>query len=202
MARLDIGGSGYEIYGEEANYDLYLNTMPRSSAWAAVAAADKQNAIVAAARLLDRQAWLGEPVLPIVVSFDLVQPANTQGIAHPRSGLTDRNGFAILTTEVASDILLAAYEIAFTLSQPNPTIEEQEDAQKLKRTVRVVGPLRTENEYFERVGNDIMRFPQIVTELLAPYLDNGSFALSESFGATDCSHFSPDKFGLDDFGFK
>lgn len=203
MARLTISGSGYEIYGAEADYDAYLLVLPRArERWECLTVSERRRAMVAAARLIDRQRFRGDPTDPVQVTFALTQPADTQGLQWPRTGVTDRNGEAIANDTIPNDVLAAAYELAHELTVDATTVETADAESRIKIRDETIGPIRERVEYFESQAGEGGRFPQIVQELLGPYLEAGATIVAGNFGTDQESRFFDDQFGFSNLGLR
>lgn len=77
------------------------------AAWDAANEQQKAQALVTATRILDRVRWVGD------------RASSSQALQWPRTGATDRNGTAILSTAVPTEVREATYELALALLESN-----------------------------------------------------------------------------------
>jgi hypothetical protein len=160
MPVVDIGGTDYEVYEEQTDVATYLAASLGASDWAALEVATGQRqAMVSATRMFDRTVWAGD------------KTAESQPIAHPRTGLTDLEGDAVPSTEIAPDILEAFAELCEELAgdpdsvQDNPTTGSNEKRLKAGSV---------EVERFRPTDRSASRWPQRVLELIKPFLGSPS----------------------------
>lgn len=177
----------WDVYDTAAAVKGYLLSSPAYAAtWSAASSDDQKRAQIAATRVLDRQHWLGSPTEPI--SKVDPQPAGTQPLAWPRSGITDREGAAVADSVIPQDVLYAYAEIVGALlassefeNQPSSGSNLKRD--RLRQKVDVVEE-ETEKEYFSATLRSATRWPTAIQELLGPFLDHqiggGAFAFGTS----------------------
>jgi hypothetical protein len=107
MAALDasIGGTSANSYSSQADATDYLTTERLyTAAWVAASTADKDAALIWATRTLDSLFdWLGDKVV------------DTQALRHPRYGLLDPDGYSILDTVLAPNLVRATQSLAANL---------------------------------------------------------------------------------------
>ena len=187
MGTVSIGGSSFNIYGTFTDDTgpvisavTYFKASLNISAWSAAASSDKQKALVAATRILDKQPWVGSPT-------DIVTP---QPLAWPRTGATDADGNSFLDTETPEEVIFANYELASAILADAAVQSSSTSGSNVRRTLSrdKVGDLETEREteYFipTIIGSAASgRFPTSVQEYLRGLL-GGSLDLSTVTGST------------------
>ena len=191
VTTVTIQGVSYSIYGTLANANSYFYASINASGWNAASQTSKLQSLVTAARMLDRQKW---------------QSARTvvgQALAFPRTGLTDRNGEAVLSTDVPLGITAGEYELSNQLLIDATVETDVSSGSNTSRqlTRDKVGDLETEREtaYFRPTLTTSSRFPTVVHELVSPYLEAGSSLIPCLSGAQDSPFLSRD-FTFDPFG--
>jgi hypothetical protein len=104
------GAADANTYATLAEADSYHEGHVKSSAWA-VPSGEKAQALVMAARILDAMpgAWTG------------VASSETQALGWPRVGMVNRNGFAIASGAVPSELKSAQAEFARQLLAEDTT---------------------------------------------------------------------------------
>ena len=113
MPVVDIGGTDYEVYDEQADVTSYLAASIGASLWAALPATTGQRqCMVSAARMFDRTIWDGD------------KTSDVQPIAHPRTGLTDRDGDAVSSVVIHPDVLAAFAELCEELAGDADTVQD------------------------------------------------------------------------------
>lgn len=160
MPTVDIGGESYEVYDTQANVENYLAASIGASAWAALEAATGQRqAMVTATRMFDRTVWDGE------------KASDSQPIAHPRTGLTDRDGDAVADDAIHADILAAFAELCEVLAADSNTVQDEATAGTNEKRYKA-GPV--EIERFRPTYQSAARWPQRILELIRPFLGSPS----------------------------
>jgi len=174
-------GPGINTYVTRAEADLYMaDSFGQSALWAALTNDQKDQALLTAFKLLDRQVWQGEA---------------TGEADFPRTGLTDCAGLAVDDSTVPDDIESAQIELAFAITQ-NPGLVTSTSTDDNTKRLKAGS---AEIEFFNRDGSPsqvIGRFPANVMELIHCFLASYAGALggAESFG-TEC----PETFDVDGF---
>lgn len=178
-----IGGTDYEVYADLATADAYMAAQigEAATAWAASVAAStddtRRAALNVATQMLDRLAWDGEKT----------DAANTH--AHPRSGMTDREGAEVASATLASDIVNACIELAAWLLVD---ADVKDRAQATAGNVQSVtaGPASV-SFFTPQLGGP--RMPRAVHELISPYLASSSAtAFGSAYGSSVDSDFEAD----------
>src|SRR5690242_3602262 len=107
MGTVTIGAVNYDVYGDMTGATNYLNgsSSAAAAAWRALTPGgdDQKRTLVDAARVFNRLGWEGAPTTPY---------PGSQPLAHPRTGLTDRDGNAMSSSVIATDIINGSYELA------------------------------------------------------------------------------------------
>lgn len=208
MEIITISGVANAIYGTVTGAKAYLAASSHGQAWLSLDSATQKQRLVTATRILERQSWLGAPTEPVDKSNLTNQPANTQPLQFPRTGLVDRNGVAVDSTSIPMDVDSASYEIALALGETTPTIQTSSTAtsnvKRQKDLARVEGAITedVEREFFRSTLDSQLggppRFPTIVQELIGLWLASGATVLSvPEFGGSDGCSFIEDQ----DLGF-
>lgn len=173
---------GTNSYISRADASTYFTDSLRNSSWTALSDSTKDQSLVTATRMLDRQVWMGEKTLP------------SQSLQWPRTGVTDAYGDAVDSVIVPQAIKDACCELALSLAL-NPSGETNANASSnIKRVSATKG---TDIEFFRPTTAG--RFPTIVQELVKAFL--GSIDTSASLGGEvtgNCgvSQFSCNPYGL------
>jgi len=207
-------GAAQIVYGTTAGADAYLKASSHgATTWNALDSAAKQRFLINAARILERQAWIGAPTQTVNKTNYLAQPALTQPLQFPRTGLTDKNGVAVSSSTEPLQVTEASYELALSLAQSDATVLTQavqgSNVKEHRLLQRVEGAVQVDEStsYFaanSTTGGSGTRFPTIVQELIGFWLagTGGDTALSEAeIGAIDgCSSFEGADLGFFDLG--
>jgi len=152
---------GTNSYVDVATASTYFQHAIHASAWRSASNNDKTSALVTATRMLDRQRWLGEKY----------QPAPTQVLDWPRSGLVDEEGQPIDETTVPQFVLDATCELGLQLIS-NAAVQDQNSTGSNIKSLKAGS---AEIEYFA-TGTSGTRFPTIVQELIGQYLEGALFS--------------------------
>lgn len=167
---------GTNTYVTQAEADAYLgDSFAWATNWGALTSDQKDQCLLSAFRLLEKQQWEGEP---------------TAGPAHfPASGVTDCYGEAIDEATVPPDIEAAQIELAYAISQNSDLEAATNTDDNTKRLQAGSASI----EFFNRDGSiATSRFPGNVMELIKCYLGSSSASLGpEAIGATGESIFDP-----------
>lgn len=173
---------GTNSYISRADATTYFADSLRSASWVALSDSTKDQGLVTATRMLDRQVWMGEKT----VSAQLLQ--------WPRTGVTDAYGDAVDSATVPQAIKDACCELALSLAL-NPSGETNANAgSNIKRVSAAKG---TDIEFFRPTTAG--RFPTIIQELIKPFLGSIDSAASlggEVTGNCGVSQFSCNPYGL------
>ena len=129
---ITIGTDTFDVYGPQADANTYFNGKLNRGVWSAAGSSDKDRALISASRLLDLEPWQGTPT-------DLLTP---QPLAWPRTGVLDKNGSAVGTTEFPDDLLAGYYELAQEILA-NPALDEAADGDSNIKRVQADGEIVT-----------------------------------------------------------
>lgn len=167
-------------YISRANATLYFEGALHGASWVAATDTVKDQALVTATRMLDRQRWQGS-------KYD-----SEQALAWPRSGVTDREGNSIDETAVPQDILDATCELALSLIIDSDVQNSSSSSQNIKRVQAGSASV----EYFRPTFGG--RFPTIVQELVGYLLSSSAAGLLEPWASgTDVeSYFDNNNFDV------
>jgi len=180
-----ISSNNYDVYELRATADIYFNAKLGNTSWKDASGADKDKALVSSTRLLELQAYLG-------VVTDTTTP---QPLLWPRTGITDRQGIAVLNSVIPDDILSAYYELAQAFIDDTELANTGNQDDNTKR----VKAGDVEAEFF--TGNfNTGRFPNQVDELIRPYLDGAGLGVGAFASGTDgkSSFCPPDQYERDE----
>lgn len=167
MATVSIDAGDFPVYADIDTADVYLGAALHAGSWDSLGNDDetKGRALVTATRLIDRQPWVGEKTG--------VSPA--QALAWPRSN----TGITGVDADVVPDnIVTACMELALALVDGSEVQNQQTTAERIRSMS--AGSVSISN--FRGIDNPT-RFPQIVQELLSPFLGGSSpFFVSKATG--------------------
>ncbi len=169
---LDVG---VNCYLSRADAEAYLEDALHAATWNAADGLTKDQSLVTATRMLDRQQWVGDKTTDI------------QTLQWPRTGVTDRDGVAVPSDVSPQFIFDATCELAVAILD-DLAVQSSADSSTNIRSLEA-GSARI--EYF--VGKSGPRFPTIVHELINYYLANASNYSGPFISGTDAES------GLDDF---
>ena len=149
---VETGGAGAaaNAYASVADGDAYHAGHLYGTAWAEANTAQKEKALIWASRLLDENvAWHGR------------RAQRDQGLAWPRTGVRDRDGYGIASDTVPAAVVDATAELARALLAADRTAEPA-----TKGYARItVGALALEVDKTDRA--DVV--PNTVARMVAPY---------------------------------
>jgi hypothetical protein len=177
MGSVTISGTVFQVYGTSSGYADYMKAMFGDAAVAfAAASADKKNqSLVMATRLLDRQAWVGTPVGTPEV--DVV-------LQWPRDGVS-----GVDNATVPDAVIKGAYELASQIlvdSGLTSSVLSGSNVQRVKAG-------SVEVEFFSSTLGITGRLPTSVQDLVGQYLSSGTTTSgSEAFGSEEESQFDSD----------
>lgn len=175
-----IGSKLYDVYADEADADNYLDAAFHGGAWRSETDDDvKRRALVTAARLLDRQSWLGEKTV------------DNQALEWPRAN-TGVDGVG--ASDVPQAIVDANIELALALVDGSDVQDVQNTSQKLQ-SIKAGSVSLT---YFRGAEGKAVRFPQIVQELIRNLLSGSVKAVRGTSSGTDGNTTTDDDFGFNE----
>lgn len=124
-----VGAADANSYVTLDEAEAYFETRPNSTAWTSSTDDDKKEAsLIMATRLLDaRVEWTG------------LAAGATQALCWPRSGMLNRNGFAISSATLPRELKDAVCELALSLMSDDVSLESEAAAQGL--TALTAGPV-------------------------------------------------------------
>lgn len=168
VATITISATGYSAYGltsdPVADANTYFAARLGAAAWAAATTLTKQQALISAARMLDRRAtFTGDPTV------------EGQALAWPRDGAT-KCGVAVADGTVPDDIALAEFELALALLVD----ADIQNSATTGSNIRSAQAGSAAVEFFvPTIGTTIAtQFPQPVHEIIKCYLDSSTARLS------------------------
>jgi hypothetical protein len=150
-----VGGANANAFLTLAEADAINETHPYSAAWAALSDDMRTRCIITATRLLnDRVSWFGTAT------------DETQRLTLPRSGLYDRNLYAIDDDVIHDDLKWITAEFARALAEYDYTADNAAGRDALKRVE--VGAVKV--EYADDAGRRAAVFMTAsLIQALAPY---------------------------------
>lgn len=157
---------GTDSYVTVANADTYHAASIHGASWTAASTTTKEQALLTACRMLERQTWQGTKTSP------------SQALDWPRSGLSDPEGVAIPSGAVPQFIKDAQCELALSLIN-DPSVQTSTDTSLNTRRLKAGS---AEIEYFRPTSGS--RFPTIVAELVNYYLSSTVSATLPNWGDT------------------
>ena len=166
---------GSNSYGARAEADAYFNDSLRKDTWAAIVNATKDQGMIEATRVFERQAWAGEKESP------------GQDLAFGRTGLTDKDGLALTPAETLEVMKEAEFEYAlFLITDPTQLGAREATGSNIKKLE--AGSAKV--TYFKRINGT--RFPLTVTDLIGDWFggDGGSSIGGTVSGNCDSSSFT------------
>ncbi len=106
-----IGGTSSDSYSSIVSANAYHDNHLYSKEWTMASIGDKEKALKMATRILDERIdWIG------------VKNTDSQSLRFPRAGATDRDGYAVETTEIPTVLINATAEFARHLIGADLTI--------------------------------------------------------------------------------
>lgn len=164
VASVTIGSTAYPVYGLTSapvtDADTYFAAAIAGAPWSSVSTTVKQQALVSAARMMDRRA-----------TFTGTRTVASQDLAWPRDSAT-KCGEAVTDGTVPDDIALAQFELALALINNASIANSATTGQNIKSAK--AGSAAVEF-FLPTVGTSLAtQFPQPVHELLRCYLDSAT----------------------------
>ena len=168
---------GTNSYISQADAITYFTDLIHGGDFLSADSTTKDQSLVSATAMLDRQQWVGEQTAP--------KPG--QPLDWPRTGVTDPEGNEVASDAIPGFMEDATCELALSLIQD---LSVQTDTDTGSNTKRLKAG-SAEIEYFK--GTRGTRFPTIVHEIIWFYLESSSAHTSPYYGGTDAES------GLTDF---
>ncbi len=204
MPNITIGGTVHAVYDTKANADAYFSAASHGAPWSAASSSNRDQLLVTATRVFERESWLGSPTLPIDKSDFASQPSGTQPLEWARTGLTDKNDVAISSASIPQDVIDGYFEYALALLN-DATVQTADptgsNVRVSKSSQRVEGAITvsTETQFFNPTLGRSSPYPGIVMDLIGQFLEGASgLTLSFVSGTDAVSAFADD---ADDFGY-
>ena len=188
MATITISGTLYEVYGNLASANSYFAAAVHGAPWAAASSSTRNQALVTAMRVFERTDWQGAPTEP--VDKTQPQPADTQPLEWPRTGLADMNEVDVPSDSIPQDIIDGNFEYALAVindatvqTVPAPGTNQKVD----NLTERVEGAITvtTEKTFFRATLGKNGQFPTIVQDYIGQWLASTNAAVGVFAGGTD-----------------
>ncbi len=158
---------GTNTYINLADAETYFTHMIHAADWDSATDDTKNDALVTATSMLDRQEWTGS------------KTGDPQTLDWPRTGVSDPEGNAVDSATVPQFILDATCELALALIQ-DLTVQTDADTSS---NIKGLKAGSAEIQYFK--GKSGPRFPTIVHELIGFYLGSASAYTAPYYGATE-----------------
>jgi len=146
---------GVNSYITNADCDTYIEDAIHGTPWNDASEGDQDDALITAARFIDRQIWQGSKTAP----------SPGQPLEWPRTGLTTPGGDLVDSVTVPQFVIDANCELALALINDINLQDKPDQDQNLKR----VGAGSAAVEFFKPENRG--RFPTIVQELIGFYLE-------------------------------
>lgn len=147
---------GSNSYGSRAEADAYFNDSLRKAEWAAFSNTTKDQGLVEATRVFERQTWAGEKEVP------------SQDLAFPRTGLTDKDGNSLTGAETLEIVKEAQFEYALVLINDVDALNTRDATGS---NIKQVGAGSAKIIFFKATKGS--RFPLTVTDLLGDFFGGG-----------------------------
>lgn len=186
MATIGIAGVNYEVYGALAAANAYFAAASQGAPWLAAESSLRNQALVTATRVFERTGWSGNPTDTVVPVPPATLPlsAGEQALQWPRTGLVDRNGVALDSTSIPTDVINGNFEYALDLIN-TPSVQTDDvrgsNVKSTKSLERVEGAVTVSSEqvnFIPTIGR-FAQFPKIVQDYIGLWLDSsGSLTLS------------------------
>lgn len=166
---------GSNSYGSRTEADTYFGDSIRMATWDAFTNTQKDQGLVEATRILERQQWSGTKEVP------------SQDLHFPATGIIDCNGTALTADESLEVMKEAQFEYALALLS-DPSLIDNRDATGSNTKKLEAGSAKI--TYFKSKAGT--RFPLTVTDLVKCFFKgSGSSTLgSFSSGTGDSSCFT------------
>lgn len=174
---------GTNTYATNAFADTYLGDSIRAAAWEGLEEDQQNQSLISAARLLEKQCWLG------------TRTVESQPMKWPRTGVIDAEGIAQDPLLMPLDLQRGQVELAFELSQ-DPTLEQ---SLTTGTNISRVKAGSAEVDFFRPGGPfgtaGATRFPTVVQEYIGQFLCGFRAGLRAlAFGTDAESQFDDDDF--------
>lgn len=156
---------GTNTYVTRAEATTYFEGSLHAAAWVAASDTTKDQALVTAARMMNRQYWQGE------------KTSSSQALAWPRTGVKDKEGNELSSSTVPTDIKDGQCELALSLIQNAETQTQTSNTSNIKRVQAGSASV----EYFKTAKGG--RFPTIVQELVGYLLSSSSDGLLDGYAS-------------------
>lgn len=158
---------GTNCYISRADAVTYFTDLIHSADFIGADDTVKDQALVTATKMLDRQEWVGS------------ETADPQDLDWPRTGVSDPEGNPVASDAVPQFILDATCELGLALIQ-DLSVQTNTDTSENTKSLKAGS---AEIHYFK--GKTGPRFPTIIHELIGHYLLSSSAYTSPYYGATE-----------------
>jgi hypothetical protein len=196
MATITISGTLYEVYGTLASANSYFSAAVHGAPWGDASSSTRNQALVTATRVFERTGWQGAPTEP--VDKTQPQPADTQPLEWPRTGLVDMNDVDVPSDSIVQDVIDGNFEYALavindaavqTVSAPGSNVKMDNLTERVEGAITVT----TENTFFNSTLGKNGQFPTIVQDYIGQWLASTKAAVGNFAGGTDvCSQSGAD----------
>lgn len=204
MPTITISGTLYEVYGNLASANSYFSAAVHGAPWAAASSSTRNQALVTATRVFERTAWQGAPTEP--VDKTQPQPADTQPLEWPRTGLSDMNDVEVPSDSIPQDVVDGSFEYALavindatvqTVSAPGTNQKVDNLTERVEGAVTVT----TEKTFFRSTLGAHGQFPTIVQDYIGQWLASTKAAVGVFAGGTDVASQSGEDYTFNTPGF-
>ena len=148
---------GSNSYGSRAEADAYFADSLRAAQWDAIVNATKDQGLIEATRVFERQTWAGEKEVP------------SQDLAFGRTGLTDKEGVSLTPAETLEVAKEAQFEYALVLITDSSALSTRDATGSNIKKLEAGSAKVT---YFKRTKGT--RFPLTVTDLIGDWFGGDS----------------------------
>jgi hypothetical protein len=157
-------------YLSVADADDYLSLSIHASEWNDSTTTTKQQALVSATRMLDRQNWEGE------------KTSSSQSLEWPRTNAYDRDGNLVSSSTIPQQILDATAEhaLVFVKDAEAADSSDQGSLQSIKTEETTVT--------FANLSKP-KQFNKTIRDLISPFLDISGIAATANYGEDEESQF-------------
>lgn len=144
--------SNANSYVTLSNANAYHELSLHAANWNDTTTERREQALVTATRMIDRQNWKGQKTDP------------AQPLAWPRTGVTRNDGSTVDPNTLPPELILATYELALALLD-NVAVQSQGDTGS---NIKSLGAGSAQLSFFRPTTGT--RFPTIIQELMGQFL--------------------------------
>ena len=160
---------GTNSYGSRAEANTYFDDSLRKAEWAAFSDDTKDQGLIEATRVFERQAWAGEKEVP------------SQTLAFPRTGLLDKDGNSLTGAETLAIVSEAQFEYALVLINDIDALNVRDATGS---NVKQVGAGSAKIIFFKSTKGS--RFPLTVTDLIGDFFGGSGSTVIGGFVSGNC----------------